>query len=289
MSISPEDGYNGLTNMYSIGESLLLRIKQTYTGVFFALLNPVSIWPQFLLIGIIFALGIVTFILIIRLMERNKLSIPSIVLAILLVILLPFGMNAATFLSGTGHDLMYYAVWFAYFFGLILLEKFGEDDVEKYKMKDMRLQKSLTFILLGCILWNNVVVANTIYMKKDIEYDSELSKMTRVVSKIEEVQGYVEHLTPVAFIGTESDKKTLPGFEKYASITGTWLSTPITSSYLYERDINYVLNEDMVFCDEDVRQRLLKDARVIDMPEFPSSGSIQMIDGIIVIKMGEES
>ena len=72
MSISPEDGYNGLTNMYSIGESLLLRIKQTYMGVFFALLNPVSIWPKFLLIGIIFALGIVTFILIIRLMKRNK-------------------------------------------------------------------------------------------------------------------------------------------------------------------------------------------------------------------------
>lgn len=45
-------------------------------------------------------------------------------------------------------------------------------------------------------LFDRGIYANQMYLKKDLEYDATLSVMTRVVDRIEQVEGYIPGETP---------------------------------------------------------------------------------------------
>ncbi len=74
------------------------------------------------------------------------------------------------------------------------------------------------------------------------------------------------------------------GFEKYETITGISSSSPITFYETYEKYFKYVLNIPLNLRED---EKIAEDERVIEMPEFPKKGSIQMIDGILVVKLEE--
>ena len=54
------------------------------------------------------------------------------VLLYALVILLPFGMNIAGFISGDMHLLMSFSVWLIYLLSLLLADRFHEGCAKKY-------------------------------------------------------------------------------------------------------------------------------------------------------------
>ena len=65
------------------------------------------------------------------------------------------------------------------------------------------------------LLFDRGIYANQIYLKKDLEYDTTLSVMTRVVDRIEQVEGYIPGETPVKFLGDIQRSKlamTRPAF-----------------------------------------------------------------------------
>ena len=59
----------------------------------------------------------------------------------------------------------------------------------------------VAYVLVAVLLVQNVTIANTAYVKKELDADATLSTMTRVADQLEQREDYVLGETPVAFIG----------------------------------------------------------------------------------------
>lgn len=229
---------------------------------------------------------------LVRIIIVRKFRFDRILLIVVLLALLPFAMSSIYFLAkGNGvHDLMNYAFWFTYIFiGLFAFRLCWED------MTPVRCTQALPLIasiLLGVIIWQNVVVANTAYVKKELEANATLSTMTRVVARLEQQEDYVPKETPVAFVGTYKHAYVFQGAHEVSSIVGLSARTAIprdTSLYFYnayQTYFAYVLQYPVQFCSNDVHKQLKQDPRVEAMPAFPHQDCMEMIDGVLVIKMG---
>ena len=142
------------------------------------------------------------------------------------------------------------------------------------------------------MLWQNVVLANTAYVKKELEADAALSRMTRVVTMLEQRDDYVYEETTVAFVGADNTAGTIPGMEKVRYITGLDSDNTIprdTSRYYYnayEAYFKYVLDYPIKLCSDELHDSLKVDPQVQEMPAFPSDGCMKTVNGVLVIKMG---
>lgn len=211
---------------------------------------------------------------------------------IILVLLMPFGADAIFFLvqGGTVHDLMTYSIWLLATFFVIGVYKIAK--CEKYKIKGIKIIKVLGIVLLCMFLWQNIIISNTAYLKKNMEYEATLSVMTRVVEEMEETDGYIYGETPVAFIGKIDCIEQVDGFEKISAITGLRAKDAIsqdTSTYFYnayKAYFDYVLQYKLNFCRDYEHEQLKTFEIVKSMPTFPSEGSIGFVDNILVVKMG---
>lgn len=279
---------NSLSMMTEAGISLFERIKAPYFQTKVALLQPVSNWPLGVTEAATVLLALAAVVLVIGALRRNRVGLCALALCGVLTVLLPVGMEVSAALAGRSHDLMHFAVWFLFLFVVVLLERY----LPEWKGGREKLFARISVALLLCVLWNNVVVANTLYVKKDLEQEGAVSVMTRVVDRMEQTEGYEPGVTPVAFIGKRGAWTAMEGFEDYIPITGAGNSSPITGINgnnffnTYDAFFTYVLNEPVRFCEEALRQSLMEDPQVIDMPVFPAEGSVELLDGVMVVKMG---
>ena len=211
------------------------------------------------------------------------------VLTAAMAMLMPFAMNFTYFLvDGASHELMIYSIWLTPVFFLAVLTRTG---------KAGQLSRDLCIgagcVLVALLLVQNVKLSNAAYMKKDMEAKAALSNMTRVVAQMEQREDYVFGQTPVAFVGTgHASRDNHTEFDKVRFLVGVWETGPVpydTSVYYYnayKAYFDYVLNYPLVFCEDTVRNELVRTQQVQDMPAFPDKGYMQMIDGVLVVKMG---
>ena len=98
-------------------------------------------------------------------------------------------------------------------------------------------------ILLLTLLFDRGIYANQMYLKKNLEYDATLSVMTRVVDRIEQVDGYIPGETPVKFLGNIQWSQlamTRPAFAHLGGLTGTEENYAITyddTFWMYLEDV----------------------------------------------------
>lgn len=281
ISILDNDSYNGLGNMSQVfSGNVLAKAGAAYLSFVTAFKNLIlTSDPEnlFLVVQGILMFGIVAMALLIL---RN-LDWKRSVLFVVLGVLMPFGMNLSSFLSnGMYHVLMQYAVWFVYLLAVLMVWWISGE-----KNLSGNVKKVLVIAVLVCVfitLVENVQTANTIYVKKVLEYESTLSYMTRVADRMEEEAEYVPGETPVVFIGEYAVGEAMSGFEKYEVITGMENKSPITFYDTYKDYFRYVLGRTIALSDAD---DFIEDSRVADMPCYPKEGSIEMIDGTLVVKL----
>lgn len=228
-----------------------------------------------LIVHVILLLTILIIILSYSIRIKEKL------LAVGLVFLLPLGMNISFILSqGILHDLMKYSFWYIYFLALLLVEFVIEE-------KEGILKRACcysTYAIVCLILWGNIQNSNTVYIKKEIERQATMSKITRVLQCMEEQPGYIEGETPVVIVGEDAGfNKTMPQFERYGLLTGAGNASMISYYETYKAYFEYILNTpiNIVLSNEHLKQK----EQVKNMPIYPEKGSIQMIDDIIYIKL----
>ena len=140
-------------------------------------------------------------------------------LILLILALLPFGMNFVTFISkGIVHMLMNYAYFFFYVLCVMLAERVGE----AVPVRPAVLRAATPALLAG-VLGVSILTANTLYMKRDLELQSTLSVMTRVLDLLEEEESYVPGETPVVLLNYLTASKVAmirPGFEDISEFQG---------------------------------------------------------------------
>lgn len=230
----------------------------------------------------ILAMGACVVLVGIRLASR-KIRTPAKVLTVVLCALLPLGANVSHVLSnGESHDLMREAFWLVYL--LLLLLAFRQEGKKKQAVR------WISAGLVAVILWGNVQVANGVYTGKRFVQDANLSLFTRITYRMEQFPGYVSGETPVAFIGKPTEiLMDLP--EEYQRYQLVHALDPFVNDVLdqpyYQQYYQYVLMNPAVFASDGQREVLMQREDVAQMPNYPATGSMAMVEGILVVKLGD--
>ncbi len=291
--------YNTLDNMFSMNFIRFVKnVILAYISSIYYILFPHSLLPVYLIFGLtLILIGSAGFI-VFSIIFSKKIGVKEKLLILVLMAVIPLAMNVSSALSGARHDLMYFAFWLSYLFVLLIF----------YNIKDFKFNrgKTITFFItkfgkcvsvsvLTVILLSNVVLANKIYLKKDLEQDAALSYFTRVVDRMDSFDGYDRKNTAVVFVGMPEifienmngfkNPKHLFGSDSSKYIVGTKSSYVLGSAskgyyksyFEYKLRYSIIAEDDTPYIENDI---------VKDMPVFPDEGSLQMIDGTLVVKLG---
>ncbi len=194
---------------------------------------------------------------------------------------MPIGMNVAYILSdGMNHDIMRYSLWLVYLFTLLSTGWFFPEPHEGMR----KVYPMITSILIMVILWGNVRMANDSYLVKDFEQDAYLSYATRVASRVETYDGYIQGVTPIAFVGIPEDiVGGMPEHGYTYELIGDYFPFPWWGMRYYYR---YILHNDAICVGSTELRKIQQDQIVVDMPAFPHEGCMVMRDGVLIVKLG---
>lgn len=205
--------------------------------------------------------------------------------------MMPLGMNCVYFVSkGTIHELMVHAYCFIDVYAIFITERALSTAMEDNKWQ-ARVKTALSDVFAAMVsftLLGNVVFANQLYLKKDLEWDATIGYMTRMLDRVEQLEGYVPKETPVAFVGNmmysplQAPRENLDGFWRVTGAGTQFSPTYVGTEAKYLQQVfgypfKAANNLDEIKALEQVQ----------NMPPFPQNGSVQMIDGTAVVKLSD--
>lgn len=112
--------------------------------------------------------------------------------------------------------------------------------------------------------------------------------MTRVVARLEAMDGYVPGETPVAIFGGDNPDKERLQAGSLSVLAGLWYDSQATYLASLENYVRIVLQYDVNFV-SGAEQRLRETDAYQQMGCFPAKDSIAFIDGIVVVRMDKTS
>lgn len=274
------DAFSGLKGNFALELKIMIyKIVDTFA-------NPVTVYNSKLMGLLNFLLVFIGICVCVFLILKYCNSIKEKIIAFSLLICIPFSLNFISLaVGGVVHELMIYSFWIMFVFPLFTVKEAANKSSNKKFFKCLNV---ICLLIVGIIIWNNIVVANTAYLKKDLENTATVSAMTRVVDDLEERNDYSVGKTEISFVGSVSTMKTMPGFEFLSDTTGLRGSGSISQSgisdhyNLYKSFFNYYLNYPINYSSKDFSDN----EKVKNMPTYPEKGYIQNIDGVLVVKMG---
>ena len=286
-----EDNYNSVTGFLSLRLSALPGlIWKDYLRTVYRIVATPSAYPEWMVIGghvVLFLLaGILFWIMLWNRTKGRKERI----LAVVLLVIVPVAMNVAYILSGgMSHELMHFAFNLIYVFFLLLAERVEWNKLV-FGIRIKKIAAAVIVLMTLMILWGNVRLANTLYLKKNMEYDANMVFFTGVVDRMEMTEGYRAGDTQVVFVELPVIQLTdAPGFEKVNTIAGMWKNyVPNgTDPWSYQAYFKYVLLNPAMMAEQAVWSRMQDDPRVLAMPVYPAEGSVAMIDDVLVVRFGK--
>ena len=151
----------------------------------------------------------------------------------------------------------------------------------------IRLQRALgaAFAVLAL---GGIVFSNQVYLKKNLEFESTLSVMSRVIARAEAVEGYQPGSTPVAIIGTPEHSilsVQRKGFEHLSALDAANANYAIANDtdmiwYIWE-----VMGYPFNFVSTYELEQIKKSEAAQAMPAFPQDGCCQFIGETLVIRL----
>ena len=284
--------YNSITNAFlPKNHGFFSLIIGTYRNFFNTLFPAQTSYPRIIITVLTALILLGTLWLLAQNCFKNRPSAACLVLAAVLLLILPLGANTAYILNdGQTHDLMKYAVWMFFLFPVILAENTKAPGKKKTPVRKAFLPQAL-YALLFVLLMDNILTANSLYLKKNLEQHATLSVMTRVFDDIQKTEGYVSGETPLCFIGVPTLGGQMPGFGTYYNFTGNWSQNAIDAdTYLYYYHTyaaytRYYLNQPVTFCTIEQYNALKGDPLISAAPLWPAQGSIFWQDGVLVIHL----
>lgn len=153
---------------------------------------------------------------------------------------------------------------------------------------DRKAIRRLMAAAFSALFLGSIVFANQVYLKKNLEFESTLSVMSRVITRMEKTPGYQPGYTPVAIAGTPEDSVfsvERKGFEHLSALDAAKGNFAIADKmdmiwYMWEvmgYPVNFVSTHELALLTE-------SDA-VRSMPVFPQDGCCAFVDGVLVVKL----
>lgn len=233
------------------------------------------------------SLLIVAGALLVGLLDR-KLGIKEKILVVLLAGVMPIGMNVAHILAhGVSHALMYYALWlihpFALLLGLWLLQRHGTA-MKQWAKTAVQVVPGL---VLAAILMDNVQVANLASLDMRMRIEATNMLYTRVLTRMEAVPGYEPGVTPVVILGRGDRQLTMPrSFEPIRNMTMQGVPVITVDNPQFLAPYFETVLQTPVALDTEHWQEVQKSPEMQKMPCYPEQGSVQLVDGTLLVKLG---
>lgn len=222
--------------------------------------------------------------------RRLYKNIANIVQLAGLIILFPIACNSIFILVGREsdvHTLMIYPAVLLLLLPVLLGSRITAQDLAVLRQKS--LQRVAMVFICGLLLLQAVfghqflVITNRVYTCMDLTYESVYAYFTRLTAKIEMQEGYTPE-TPVVIIGKIIQHTHIPN----ANLKG---AVPLEYAInMYSRDLFMIYSTGFCYTSPPPQEIEALQARpeVQQMPCYPAEGSIATIDGVIVVKLGEE-
>ena len=256
----------------------LYTIKESFTVYFFDFSKGPNVFG--IINSIVFVL---TFVLYLADVIKNKLSIGKILMLGVFVILLPIGASVLSFInSGIDyHNLM--KMGFLVFYLLFILQ---------YENSEQNALKSWAILGISALLiFNQTIIANVSYHKLNMAYEKSYGTLIRIADRIEQTEGAGE-CDSILVLGY------LPESEAYSAelppdMTGT------TDGYILRADdeivgqsvlcsaLNDYCGKNYKFISGEEKSEFLKRIDTDSLNNWPAKNSISVIDNVIVIKLGD--
>lgn len=267
--------------LVSSWEDCLARLKMVFTCEknYFMHLSGDNSKLAMILVCVLVLISIIMFIFV---WKRNKLQLKSVGVITLLVALLPLEAGFIIFLANLSHDAMCGHFSYICLISACIVQVFLEL-TEKNNSNKKNIITTVAVISVAIFLLNNSMFANRVYLKKNLEEKATLSLMTRVIDRVEQLDGYVVGETKVVIIGSvagsrysvKNDAFDYSGVAVFNSYSVTYAES--VKAYINDY-MNYPMN---ISFDYDTSYASF----IKDMPSFPAKDSVQIIDGIVFVKL----
>ena len=183
------------------------------------------------------------------------------------------------------YTLMGYAAVFLPVFLVIWVEKFCENIT--FRQSVTALVQWVTALLTISMVLLYVWYGNGCYMALEYTKYHDLAYYQTMVTQIKSLEGYTDEM-PVAIIGNEiSDATNNMG----SMVGGTFGLDGRTESNINAYSRNSIITKYLGFaprfCSYEEIVELMKEEVVREMPCYPDEGAIQIVDGVVVIKLTE--
>lgn len=208
-----------------------------------------------------------------------------------ILLLLPLGINCIFLIYRGGyHELMLYSYCLVNVYAVAVTEQalslLWPEGAGTARLP-VRRGAAMT-LPLALIFFDKTVFANQLYLKKELEIDSTLSVMTRVLDRLEQTEGYAVGETPVAFVGSldaSQINRDKPAFAYMKRFNGSEENCAITFGDTYLMYFRDVLGYPIVQVED--AERIARQEAVAAMPSFAERGSVALVDGVAVVKLSE--
>lgn len=308
---SPASSYNSLSNMgiAVFGGELLSLAGEAYLSPFAYLLFPETY--AMLLVGVLNVLAFISIPVVLCLTAKEKgLGAGSIGLATLFLALMPLVASCASvFGNGLRTGLTIYSFNLLYLIVATLISNLmarassRECDALGCGVSKSGAIAEVSRLVLSAIciviVGSNVIYANQVSLKKDLEFESTYSAMTRIVDEIDRTDGYVVGQTPVALFGRLDQNTYMTGIRRgyppeglpedsmYA--TGLRSEMAVTGLFSYGYFFKNVMAYPIRLTDLEPYLENPAYSEAIDaMPVFPQAGYCKMVDGVVFVRLSEE-
>ena len=286
--ISPAETSNGLVKMKTLTVPAALSLakdawKFTLKYLFVDSMivhRSVSRWVYRIL-------ALSTMFAIVRTGVKRKIPAGSWALVVFLLVFMPLGGNCVYVLSlGFKHSLMNYAF---VFYSVMAVMVF---DMLRTEIGPVDAVRKGIPALCAVLLLNHVLFANQWYIRNDLYSRAGMSFMTRLVSDMEDVEGYEVGKTPVLILGIIDQNPASYWNQDLEIVSDPYVGTTHhlaisyygTYSNYFQTVLGYPVN---IVPLKDV-EGYLDDPQIQAMPVYPAQGSVQMINGVLVIRLSED-
>ncbi|WP_251212544.1 glucosyltransferase domain-containing protein [Adlercreutzia murintestinalis] len=256
-------------------------------------------------------ISVFTLIGIGRILTKNRAVLPRIAMAIFLIFLFPLAIDCTFILAkGIVHGLMFYSFSFLYLLFFVVLDlnlnhPFPTPSISRTpripnKVLSLAVKAGVP-VAIGILCISNIIYSNDIYLKKDLEAQSTLSTMTRILDRVEQVDGYIPGETKVVFVGWFAGSEYLtvdrsflfPDFSyppiwkgpKNAREIGLGSNMSVTYPQTLQSYIDNIIGCNIEVADENTIAWYASLEDVQRMDSFPAKNSCQMIGKCVVVKL----
>ena len=284
--------YQGLNSMYDLSISNIFKGVGEAFNIFFwlSILPYRGIFSQTIVNTIILFLYIVSFIIIIFSIRKNKLSVSRIFIVAIFILLFPVSVNLIYVFSyhwGSIHTLMVYGTSAIFILPVLLFDKVPESE-KKYSPE--KIANTIVCISLAFVISEFVFLDNAAYFKSYTFQQHATSYYERLISKMESTDGYEPGMQTV-FVGN-FDLDSYPGYPELDFVmihpydSEEMIATGSYSKYFMYRYCGYDVN--IPEKNDTETTKIINSKEVKEMPSYPDNGSIKVIDHRMIIKAGKQ-